>query len=91
MGNKQQKCEKCGLAGRVEIAVARSKPGATLMLIVISTLPQSKARAGKARKTPRRDKFWLRKANSELDRAGDWLLGNLAAVRAQAASRAHSR
>ena len=60
-------------------------------LTVISTLTQSKTRAGNARKTARLEKFWVRKANPELDRAGNWLLGNLAAVRAQAVSRAHTR
>jgi hypothetical protein len=56
-----------------------------------STLTKSKLRLTKAREPQLREKFWVRKANPELDRAGNWLLENLAAVRAQATSRAHSR
>lgn len=56
-----------------------------------STLAKSKTRTAKVREPQRREKFWVRKANPELDRAGDWLLENFAAVRAQATTRGHSR
>ena len=32
--------------------------------------------------------FWVRPANPELDRSGDWLLKNLTTTRASAATRA---
>jgi hypothetical protein len=32
--------------------------------------------------------FWVRPANAELDRSGDWLLKNLSTLRASAATRA---
>jgi hypothetical protein len=61
---------------------------------VASTLAQSKVRAGKrAQKSSSaaREKFWVRKPNAELDRAGDWLLANLTKMRTEAVSRAHPR
>jgi hypothetical protein len=59
--------------------------------IVATTLARSKVKGAKARRAPRRERFWLFKPNAELDRAGDWLLENLSTVRAKAVSRAHSR
>ena len=59
--------------------------------IVATALAHSKVKRTKARRAPRRERFWLCKPNDELDRAGDWLLENLSTVRAKAASRAHSR
>jgi hypothetical protein len=76
---------------RVVFGVARVLLKAMFWAIVILTLTKSKAHAGKVRKTARHAKFWVRKTNPELDRAGNWLLENLATGRAQAASRAHSR
>jgi len=61
------------------------------MPIMPSTLSKPKPRLTKASEPRPREKFWVRKANPELDRAGNWLLENLATVRKQAASRAHSR
>jgi hypothetical protein len=76
---------------RVVFGVAQALSKAMFLAIVILTLTKSKGHAGEVRKTERRTKFWVRKTNPELDRAGVWLLENLAAVRSQAASRAHSR
>jgi hypothetical protein len=75
----------------VVFGVVRALSKAMFWAIVILTLTKSKTPAGKGRKTARHAKFWVRKNNPELDRAGNWLLENLATVRAQAASRAHSR
>jgi hypothetical protein len=35
-------------------------------------------------------RFWMRKANPELDRSGDWLLNNLKHLRREASTRADS-
>ena len=36
------------------------------------------------------EKFWIRKANRELNRTGDFILKNLRTIRQEAASRARS-
>jgi hypothetical protein len=59
--------------------------------LMSSTLTKPKPRLTKARDSQRPEKFWVRKANPELDRAGTWLLENLATIRAEATSRANSR
>jgi hypothetical protein len=48
---------------------------------VASTLIQSKSLRAKARRAAPQPRFWELKPNAELDRAGDWLLGNLSAAR----------
>lgn len=54
-------------------------------------LPQSNAQRRKPRRAIRHERLWVRASNAELDRAGDWLLENLAAVRAHATARAQAR
>ncbi|MBI5766506.1 MAG: hypothetical protein HZA93_01835 [Verrucomicrobia bacterium] len=58
---------------------------------MIATLKAPRRPAAKSPRTPIRRKFWARKSNAELDRAGDWLLANLGSLRADAPARGHSR
>ena len=73
---------------RSSFAVARAYQLPSL-LPVASTLIQSKVRRPKVRRASSPAAFWVRKPSKELDRAGDWLLENLSAVRKKSASRAH--
>jgi hypothetical protein len=58
---------------------------------MIATQNRPRHPTAKTPRAPRHRKFWVRKPNAELDRAGDWLLANLSGLRADATSRGHPR
>ena len=58
------------------------------MTTAAKTFRQPRGRASIARKKAVVEQFWIRPANRELDRAGDFILKNLPGIRKEAASRA---
>jgi hypothetical protein len=50
--------------------------------------PRKHPKASAPKKVTSLPKFWIRSANRELDRTGEFILKNLAGIRKEAASRA---
>jgi hypothetical protein len=73
--------------GAFLFSVEPSAPG-DMFLPVVESRPIPTKKPAPVKVTPANKVFWVRPANAELDRSGEWLLTKLTTTRASIATRA---